>query len=205
MYFGRIWEKIDRVSTHWGRDKMDAVSQTTLSNIFLKENVRISIKISLKFVPKGPINNNPALVQIMAWRRSDDKPLSEPMMVSLLRHICITRPQWVNSTALCSAGARWKVQNNSEVSHSKNTRILMHVRLLFSLTSLYFRLCLDRVFSLRDTLETEWESLPQTLSKRLKMKLPEFDSSEMFADEQQVSNHSATTCVISWCCLARRQ
>ena len=64
--------------------------------IFLNENVRILIKISLKFVPKGPINNIPALVQIMAWRRSGDKPLSEPMMVSLLMHICVTRPQWVN-------------------------------------------------------------------------------------------------------------
>ena len=39
----------------------------TFKRIFLNENVRISIKISLKFVPKGPINNNPALVQIMAW------------------------------------------------------------------------------------------------------------------------------------------
>ena len=48
--------------------------------IFLNEHVWISIKISLKFVPKGPINNIPALVQIMAWRRSGDKPLSEPMM-----------------------------------------------------------------------------------------------------------------------------
>ena len=37
--------------------------------IFFNENVRISIKISLKFVPKGPINNIPALVQIMDWRR----------------------------------------------------------------------------------------------------------------------------------------
>ena len=67
----------------------------TFKRIFLNENVRISINISLKFVPKGPINNNPALVQIMAWRRSGDKPLSEPMMVCLLTHICITRPQWV--------------------------------------------------------------------------------------------------------------
>ena len=41
----------------------------TFKRIFLNENVRISIKISLKFVPKGPINNIPALVQIMAWRR----------------------------------------------------------------------------------------------------------------------------------------
>ena len=39
------------------------------------------IKISLKFVPKGPIDNNPELIQIMAWRQPGDKPLSEPMMV----------------------------------------------------------------------------------------------------------------------------
>ena len=68
--------------------------------IFLNENTWIYIKISLKFVPKSPINNIPALVQIMAWRRSGDKPLSESMMVSLLTHICVTRPQWVT----------WKLQ-----------------------------------------------------------------------------------------------
>ena len=65
--------------------------------IFLKESVWIPTIISLKFVPKGQINNIPALVQIMAWRRPGDKPLSEPMMVSLLTHICVTRPQWVNT------------------------------------------------------------------------------------------------------------
>ena len=65
--------------------------------IFLNENVWIPIKISLKFVPKGQINKIPALVQIMAWRRPGDKPLSEPMMVSFLTHICVTRPQWVNT------------------------------------------------------------------------------------------------------------
>ena len=65
--------------------------------IFLHENAWIPIQISLKFVPKGPINNIPALVQIMAWRRPGDKPLSEPMMVSLPRHICITQPQWVKN------------------------------------------------------------------------------------------------------------
>ena len=69
----------------------------TFKRTFLNENVRISIKISLKFVPRGPINNNPSLVQIIAWRRSGDKPLFEPMMVSLLTHICITRPQWVKT------------------------------------------------------------------------------------------------------------
>ena len=61
--------------------------------IFLKENVCISIKISL-FIAKGQINNIPALVQRMAWRRPGDKPLSELMIVSLLTQICVIRPQW---------------------------------------------------------------------------------------------------------------
>ena len=47
---------------------------------FMNDSVWIPIKISLKFVPKGPINNIPALVQIMAWRWTGNKPLSEPMM-----------------------------------------------------------------------------------------------------------------------------
>ena len=64
---------------------------------FFNENVWISIKISLKFVADGPINNIPALVQIMAWRQQGAKPLSEAMMVRLPTHICVTRPQWVNS------------------------------------------------------------------------------------------------------------
>ena len=68
----------------------------TFKLIFLNENVWISIKISLEFAPKGPINNIPALVQMMAWCRPGNKPLSEPVMVRLLTHICITRPQWVN-------------------------------------------------------------------------------------------------------------
>ena len=38
--------------------------------IFLIENLAILIKTSLEFVPKGPIDNKPALVQIMAWRQA---------------------------------------------------------------------------------------------------------------------------------------
>ena len=64
--------------------------------IFLNENEWISLTILLKFVSKGQINNIPSLVQIMAWRRLGDKPLSEPVMVRVPTHICVTRPQWVN-------------------------------------------------------------------------------------------------------------
>ena len=49
--------------------------------IFLNENVQISIKISLRFLPKGPIDDIPVLVQVMAWHWPGDKPLSVPMIV----------------------------------------------------------------------------------------------------------------------------
>ena len=51
---------------------------------FVNEDIQIPTNISLKFVPKGQINNIPALVQIMAWRQSGDKPLSNAMIVNLL-------------------------------------------------------------------------------------------------------------------------
>ena len=47
----------------------------------------------MNFVPKGTINNISALVQIMAWHRPGGKPLSEPIVVRSLTHICVTRPQ----------------------------------------------------------------------------------------------------------------
>ena len=56
--------------THWGWHEMDNISQTTFFKwIFLNENVWISLKISVKFVPKVWLNNIPALVPIMAWHR----------------------------------------------------------------------------------------------------------------------------------------
>ena len=71
--------------------------------IFLNEDVSILVKISLKFVSEDPINNIPALVQIMACRRPGDKPLSEPMMASLSTHICVTWPHWVK--VVCSVSS----------------------------------------------------------------------------------------------------
>ena len=52
--------------------------------ILLNANVRIFNQISLKLVPMSPVNNKSALVQIMAWRRPGDKPLSERKMVYLI-------------------------------------------------------------------------------------------------------------------------
>ena len=61
-----------------GRHFLDDI----LKRIFLNENVRISMNMSLKFVPKGPINDILALVQIMTWCRPGNKPFSELMVVN---------------------------------------------------------------------------------------------------------------------------
>ena len=70
--------------------------------IFLNEKVGISFQISLTFVPNGSINNKSAIVQVMTWHQTGEKPLSEPLMVSLLTHICITRPQQVKMAVVTS-------------------------------------------------------------------------------------------------------
>ena len=64
---------------------------------FVNKNIWISINISLKFIPKGPICNIPSLVKIMAWHWLGNKPLFEPMVVSLPIHTCVARSQWVKA------------------------------------------------------------------------------------------------------------
>ena len=56
------------------------VAEDIFKCIFLKEKDRILIQISLKFVLRSPIANKPALVQVMAWCRTGDKLLPEPML-----------------------------------------------------------------------------------------------------------------------------
>ena len=92
------WKILAKLTINTLRPRQDGryFADDILKCIFLNENAWISLKIPLMFVPGGPINNIPALVQIMAWRRPGDKPLSEPMLVFVPTHICVTRPQWVN-------------------------------------------------------------------------------------------------------------
>ena len=85
--------------------KWTPFSRRLFKCIFLNNNVWISINISLKFVPNGLINNIPLLVQIKAGRRSGDKPSSEPMVVRLLTHICVSRLRWVKSSVAKETGS----------------------------------------------------------------------------------------------------
>ena len=86
--------------------------------IFLNENVWISIKISLKFVPKDPISNCQPVFQIMAWCRLGDKPLSKPMVVNLLTHLCVTRPQWIKN----KKGVQQENKSKKKASENRGRR-----------------------------------------------------------------------------------
>ena len=65
-------------------DKIAAIlADDKFKCIFLNENDRILVPISLKFGSRSPIDNKPALVRVMAWCRTGDKPLPELMLVQL--------------------------------------------------------------------------------------------------------------------------
>ena len=105
----------------------------------------ISINISLKFVPKGPINNIPALLQIIVWHRPGGKPLSKPMVVRLPTPICVIWPQWVNETVVYShvvIPRSWEIY--WQVAWSKSAMTLMH-----RLKRMFFPLPLYNVIYLR--------------------------------------------------------
>ena len=81
--------------------------QTIFSKTFLMKMYIFFVKISLQFVP-SIINNVPALAQIMAWRRPGAGPLSKPWMISLVAHIYVSRPYWVNTFKIYHL---WRVKN----------------------------------------------------------------------------------------------
>ena len=66
------------------------LADDNLTCIFMNENDIILIRISQKCVPRSPIDNKPALVQVMAWRRTGDKPLPEPMLTQFIGGIYAT-------------------------------------------------------------------------------------------------------------------
>ena len=60
-------------------DKMTTISQTTFWKEYLWMKILVFDQISLKFVHKVPVDDNSALIQVIAWGRTADKPLPEPM------------------------------------------------------------------------------------------------------------------------------
>ena len=93
-----IWNKVEfRLKHIEAEAKWPPFARRHFQMDFLEWKYMYFDKISLKCDPRGPINYILELVQIMVWNRPDDMPLSEPMVVRLPTHVCITRPQWVKN------------------------------------------------------------------------------------------------------------
>ena len=101
--------------THWRWGKMTDISSDYIFTCnFLNENCWISNKISLKYVPWGLIDNMSALVQIMAWRQTGNKPLSDPMMThftdTYMHHPELTHwPSVRNKSGKVISPGKWDV------------------------------------------------------------------------------------------------
>ena len=76
-----------------GRRFTDDISKC----LFMNEKFCISIRISLQFAPNGQINDNAALGQVMAWRRTGDKPLPEPMLTQFTDAYICHMGRWVKA------------------------------------------------------------------------------------------------------------
>ena len=100
--------------THLPRDKMAAISQTIFFwCIFVNEKFCILITISLKFVPNGPVNANPALVEMIylnqCWPDSIMHSLNAALGGDELRawHQNKSFPPKINPIFLLFLGSRW--------------------------------------------------------------------------------------------------
>ena len=109
------WPAISRHLKHWGRDKMAAIFRTTFSDAFsLMKMYEFCLRLHWIFF-KGPINNIPALVQIMAWRRPGNTPFPRYIMNPnlywycgmLLNHIIIISAICWNASQTCSLRSKW--------------------------------------------------------------------------------------------------
>ena len=81
--------------THFLLNKMATISQTTFANVFSWMKI-LEFRLTFHWL-LSPIGNKSALVQVMAWCLTGDKPLSEPMLPSSRMHICSTRRRLVKA------------------------------------------------------------------------------------------------------------
>ena len=80
------------INTFGWRKSWHQSADEILKCFFINEKYHIFIQISLRFIPKGPINNMPSMVQIMPWRHSDDNQLSDDSVVYWYIYIWNTQP-----------------------------------------------------------------------------------------------------------------
>ena len=97
LFYSKVYVPwfINHSFTHWNREKKCTISRMAFE-MQLYEWKCLNFELNFTEICfKGAIDNIPALVQIMACNWLDDKPSYEPMVIFLLTHTCVTRPQWV--------------------------------------------------------------------------------------------------------------
>ena len=126
-----LWWRVQL--TYWGRDKMDAIFQTTFFNASsLMKMYQFRLRFHWSLFPGIQLTNIPTLVPITAWRQPGDKPLFEPMMASLLMHICVTWPQWVNNIPTLVQIMAWCLPCNKPLFEPIMFRLPMHICIIQS-------------------------------------------------------------------------
>ena len=113
---GLIGSRIPWLNTLRPRQSSRHYTDDIFKYTWVNDKKLSSNEIWLKFVLKSPIDNVPAVVQIMAWHRRGDKPLSELMMAQI-----------TDAYVFHSASMSWLVQ---PIYFSVNTNciIVVHLR-----------------------------------------------------------------------------
>ena len=116
-------------STHWGRAKMATNFLTTISNAFSSVKIyKFRLRFCWNLFPRVQLT-----IFQQAWCWPGNKPLSEPMMVNLLMHICITRPQWVNTLKLEPSGSHFADNIFKRIFLKEKFCVLIQISLRFVL------------------------------------------------------------------------
>ena len=102
--------------------------------MFLNEN-RIPIRVSLKFVPRSPIGNKPALVQVIACRRTGNKPLPELILTQFTyAYIWSTRGRWIKEEQNWFINQIFILYNNNMLSPVCTYVYIVHTVSLLSMS-----------------------------------------------------------------------
>ena len=83
---------------HWGRDGMASIVQMTFSNSF---PFCVLIQITVKYVLKGPINDELAMARLMAWHPPGDKPILDPILRDHFVHVTSQWETMLQFNVLC--------------------------------------------------------------------------------------------------------
>ena len=105
--------------------------------IFMREKSCMSIRILLKFVSKSPIDNISALVPVMAWRQTGDKPLPEPMLTQFTDAYMNSDEKNLFIIKINGTSTAWKKLTRFDTHHCNSYwKISLYIEILYFINGL---------------------------------------------------------------------